>query len=63
MVVAWVVVVAWVIAADSAEVVGTADFAIGAVVDGSNVGLVSEPPAHAEATNRATRRAPTRLTS
>ncbi len=56
-------VIAGVIGAASAEDVGTADFAIGAVVDGSNSGLESEPPAHAEATNRATRSAPTRLTS
>ncbi len=42
-----------------AAVVGTADFAIGVVVGGA----VSELPPQAEATNRATRSAPSRLTA
>ena len=43
----------------AAEVVGTADFAIGAVVGGA----VSELPPQAEATNKPTRSAPSRLTA
>ena len=54
-----VVVVDTTVVVGAAEVVGTADFAIGAVVGGA----VSELPPQDEATNKATRSAPTRLTA